>query len=481
MAIRKLPKRRSTGSRIGEGIFAGLEAFGQSMGRYGEQQRTLKNQAAGEERRAALDILKDAKDKVAAGTWTPAQASAVTGIPAQAFSAMQPSIESGMSAAMGDITKASTRETVPSDAALAALPFAKRLKPTLPPDRQIPSEPDEANLQPTLEAHAPAGVASLNAGRGVPGFQGSPFDSPEFQSLLSTAAAKRESFPATAVPGVDAEGNRITTYRNPSELKSGLTVPQEPTPEQSGRRAATSAVSQIKTEGMFGLPKMRGEADLQKELASTLSDTFTKAKTKQEHDILMGSQLAPDVVTAGVNKEARSAAARRNAEMQVELNRLGIPAQKQSAVLQLADNFSQASKPFYIRQEAFRDMVNFAKQATPYSDISMIFAFMRAQDGSTVKEAEAKLASHAEGISSAIQNAWDKVKSGRKLDDVERADMVRTVATMYQGSAQEHKLRIQDFTAQAAGLGVPPGLIVRQPAEDLMNQAKTPGQRLREY
>lgn len=226
-----------------------------------------------EERRAALAMLKDAEDKVAAGTLEPEQATALMAgrgysLSADHFTRLQPSHENQLKSIMQGMTKAGSAEQVPGPNALAfSMPGGRKASVGFGPmGKQQGGQYDPTTEQDTLPS-TPSG----------------PIDSPAFQSLLGARSEKLNSFNAVPVANTDAEGNDITEYRNPTNL-TGLVTRPKPTAEQGGHLAAVRAMTQAADENAAvpSLGTMKGRARTDEQLSGDLSPAVTAAKGKQE-------------------------------------------------------------------------------------------------------------------------------------------------------------------------------------------------------
>lgn len=278
MALRLTPSSsgaRSTGQKVGAGLFAGLEGLANVMSK-----RALADEASS--RTTGRELLKDYTDKVMSGKLEPAQAVAAMQaqgmrIPANYFESLQPNVEQGLSAIVGGLTKASTPQEVEGETALASEPILKRIPfktkftPQAATDDTLPST--------SIEQY-----------------------SPEFERLLKVRDEKLNAFAPKEVASVDAEGTKQTQFvpSRPDQL-TGRTFRTEASPLQEGLRKATSAIAEQRASNAAGLPQMKGAAFTAQEGAERGAKAATasavEGATKQ-------AQIGVETNPANVEREA---------------------------------------------------------------------------------------------------------------------------------------------------------------------------------
>lgn len=93
------------------------------------------------------------------------------------------------------------------------------------------------------------------------------------------------------------------------------------------------------------------------------------------------------------------------------------------------------------------------------SDISLIFAFMKMLDPtSVVREGEFAQAQNSGGISDQIRNIYNQLLSGERLTPEQRANFVRRAYRLYKGSESQYSTAIQRQISTAKDFGVPENL-----------------------
>ena len=90
------------------------------------------------------------------------------------------------------------------------------------------------------------------------------------------------------------------------------------------------------------------------------------------------------------------------------------------------------------------------------SDISLIFAFMKMLDPtSVVREGEFATAQNSGGIEDQIRNVYNRLRSGQRLTPEQRANFVRRAYRIYKGSESQYTNAIQRQAATAKQFNVP--------------------------
>jgi hypothetical protein len=93
------------------------------------------------------------------------------------------------------------------------------------------------------------------------------------------------------------------------------------------------------------------------------------------------------------------------------------------------------------------------------SDISLIFAFMKMLDPtSVVREGEFATAQNSGGIEDQIRNVYNQLRSGERLTPDQRANFVRRAYRLYKGSENQYSNAIQRQSVTAKDFGVPENL-----------------------
>lgn len=274
-------------------------------------------------------------------------------------------------------------------------------------------------------------------------FQSRTTQSPDITALIEEALGRRTDLlagqPREAVGDYDAAGNKITTFLSERE-QAGRTTRGERTPEEE----ASFAVRGQQASNVGGLPGLKGEAVKRETLSGLLS---------------------PEVTKAEVSKAARTAGAERSAQLAAELAQMGITGQQQTAALTLADDFERASSEFFTVDRSFKRIATLARTPSPMGDIGMVFAIMKMYDPpSTVREGEQAQASNAAGVPERIRATYNRLLSGERLGEGQRADIVGTARNLYTTAKADQDQIVQDFTDRARQMRIDPSLVLRAPA-----------------
>lgn len=330
MALRLTPGTAyaSTGQRVGDALFSGLEDFTSLI-----QKRALADE--GDKRMTARELLKDYTDKVMAGKLEPeqaAQAMQAQGfkVPATYFSNLQPNVEQGLQSVIGGMTKAASSQEVEGETALAHEPVLKRV-PFRMKDTTQPAQPDE----------------TVNGGQTLPSTSLTQF-SPEFDNLLKIRNEKLDSFAPQQVAHVDAQGNDVTEFvpSRPDRL-TGRTFQTKPNPTQAGQRAGEQSLAEQATKlaGNFGTGE--GQLDTQKENAARGAKVQTavqSARGVKQADLDV--ENAPANVAKEASRQAQVTTATTTARQEAE--RAGVPPEIARNYIYTAGGGPGAAKYAYI-------------------------------------------------------------------------------------------------------------------------------------
>lgn len=162
------------------------------------------------------------------------------------------------------------------------------------------------------------------------------------------------------------------------------------------------------------------------------------------------------------------AGATTRAQQQAEIAASGLTTQQQQAANQYRESFQQEARPFYVGESAFRKAL--ALGPTPQGDIALVFSYMTMLDpNSSVREGEQAQVRDANSLIGRAQLAYNKALTGEGLLDSTRKDILTQSRNLYTAVAKEHQQRVQRYSQMAATSHIPPALVVRPAAEDLVN------------
>lgn len=99
---------------------------------------------------------------------------------------------------------------------------------------------------------------------------------------------------------------------------------------------------------------------------------------------------------------------------------------------QLRDEFTSLTKDYRTQRDAYGRVQVSAQEPSAAGDLSMIFSYMKLLDpGSVVREGEQATAANARGVPDAIRNQYNRLMTGERLTDTQRADFVARAEKLY--------------------------------------------------
>lgn len=127
----------------------------------------------------------------------------------------------------------------------------------------------------------------------------------------------------------------------------------------------------------------------------------------------------------------------------------------------MRSQFTQGAKTFVDVRDAFNRIDSSIKNPSPAADLSLIFGYMRMLDpASTVREGEFATAQQTTGVPGRIVNWYNRVLSGERLSDAQRADFYRQAQGLLQKSLGTHTELENDFASRAQRAGIDPRDVV---------------------
>lgn len=140
----------------------------------------------------------------------------------------------------------------------------------------------------------------------------------------------------------------------------------------------------------------------------------------------------------------------------------------------IRDDFTKASKDFILTRDAYTRVKESAQNPSAAGDLSLIFGFMRMLDPtSTVREGEFATAQNAAGVPDRVRNYYNRVMSGERLADTQRADFVSRADSLYQGALRNHTKVEGQYTDIARRAGLDPRDVVISYREMSPDQPRT--------
>lgn len=396
--------------------------------------------------------LDDLRTSVMKGEIEPAQADAAAtsaGIRLAKgyFDNLQPSPERETERMIEGIGKAGTMQEVPGPISLATQFSRRRPLTSQQPDLSAPQTPMPGTDYDLL------------------GMGSSEQEHPDFQNLMRIYNEKMNSFAPLKQSETLPTGETRDTY-----------VPARS--DQLTNRTFTTGLSDVLKGKNTGAGNVAQATEEQHPSGGGPSLGTIKGQT--QHDTLLSGELSPEIQTQRAALAAKEATARKHAELTEEMRTFGMPAQLVPVTLTLSDNYEAASKEYFLREAAFRDMVQLSKNATtnPASGIGMVFKLMKLFDPtSTVREGEQGQARNtAPLVPDWLWLKWNSMLSGQGiLDDTQVNQFLMSAKQIYEGEALGQKQRDQQFTERANTYKIPPHLVVRPPAPDVTSAAQSVG------
>ena len=185
---------------------------------------------------------------------------------------------------------------------------------------------------------------------------------------------------------------------------------------------------------------------------------------------LASGMQGPSAPVAVPNRTAipwmQSQQARQDASKERQMNR-DIAGQGKTVgyANQFRDEFNQLSKPFQTIVPMYKNIVSAATlpdaQATPQTDMSMIFAYMKLLDpNSTVREGEYATAQNAGSIPDSIRNQFNRLKDGDKLQPQQRIQFARSAQNVFKSASDIQGQHISRYTDLSKRGGVDPQNVI---------------------
>lgn len=127
----------------------------------------------------------------------------------------------------------------------------------------------------------------------------------------------------------------------------------------------------------------------------------------------------------------------------------------------LADDFARESKDYIQRAQSYGTVQAAVKDVSPAGDLSLIFAYMKMLDpSSVVREGEFATAQNTAGVPVRIRNAYNKIMTGERLAPEQRADFINQAKNVYGASKKRQDAIVETYTDRAKTANVPANMVV---------------------
>lgn len=269
------------------------------------------------------------------------------------------------------------------------------------------------------------------------------------------------------------EPGGIDVFKGPSAIPSLL---DPNTSEASGvlkaqRRKFESAVTPVTRTIYDPVLNAKTEQDTQFNPFDSTTRTLGPARQIEATPEQAGQRAATieQIEAPGkIETAGKMAGATTRAQQQAEIAASGLTTQQQQAANQYRESFQQEARPFYVGETAFRKAL--ALGPTPQGDTALVFSYMTMLDpNSSVREGEQAQVRDANSVMGRLMMAYNNALTGEKLLDNTRKDILTQARNLYAAAAKEHQQRVQRYSQMAATSHIPPHLVVRPAAEDLVN------------
>lgn len=285
-------------------------------------------------------------------------------------------------------------------------------------------------------------------------------------------ATKLLSDQATAYrnAGQEREAKAAETYidlikMNPASAKTniGLMISQLPGGDKVISSVATLQGEQRTEEKQpFEISKLKSESIIKEAEAKFAPEKFladlglTKAQINSANQAAAASKAAA----------AKSGAEAKRAEAEANQITAGIiPADKRpEAESKFRKEYNDQTKPYQEVKSAYNRVL--ASEDTAVGDLSLIFGYMKMLDpGSVVREGEFATAQNAAGVPERIQNIYNKVVSGERLNAGQRKSFKGQADKLYKAAGEQETVVRQGIERIAKGYGLNTQNIFYTPTE----------------
>lgn len=132
----------------------------------------------------------------------------------------------------------------------------------------------------------------------------------------------------------------------------------------------------------------------------------------------------------------------------------------------LRREFNQQVVPHQVIARSARAIEEAAAHPSAAGDLSLIFAFMKVLDpGSTVREGEFANAQNAGSVPNRVVALYNRVMSGERLSEAQRADFLAQSRGLVQSQRQQARQYIDRYSQLARQYGFDPSEVVSDPYE----------------
>lgn len=127
----------------------------------------------------------------------------------------------------------------------------------------------------------------------------------------------------------------------------------------------------------------------------------------------------------------------------------------------LRNEFIKGSGDYVKVRDAYNRIEASAADPSAAGDLALIFNYMKVLDpGSTVREGEFATAESSAGVPTQIRNLYNKVLSGQRLGEEQRADFLDRSRRLYQKQADTHQKYVDEYSRLAEQNNLDPSNVI---------------------
>jgi hypothetical protein len=141
----------------------------------------------------------------------------------------------------------------------------------------------------------------------------------------------------------------------------------------------------------------------------------------------------------------------------------GAPTVDQDNVLAARKEFTSLPvvKAFSDQTTAYGRVISSVQDPSPAGDLALIFNYMKVLDpGSVVREGEFATAQNAGSVDDRTRGLYNRIISGERLSDAQRADFADRATRLYSGAEQQYQDISEQYAAFARSAGLPPEQVI---------------------
>lgn len=180
------------------------------------------------------------------------------------------------------------------------------------------------------------------------------------------------------------------------------------------------------------------------------------------------SKLTPDQRSQAIAAADRS---RANAAPRVSVN-TSDPTAVSRELRQIVNDFNTQTADAQKVVKTFKTMENAVQNPSVAGDVSLVFNYFKTIDPqSTVREGEYDTIINATSVPDRIKNYAQRLKTGQKLTEGQRADLLNTAKQNVMAIAPQVQTTVENYRGFVSTLGKDPDKVIRNPFEGIFPPA----------